>query len=183
MRRRTPICTALAALALVLAGCGGDDDEDDGGAAATTGETVVLAGDGALDQAAWDEYVAVRDEARAVNDAAITTFRRCRELLDTDVPPAQVEECMGTATADVVEEGREVMAFLDGLSVEAGTACADATTQLSGNVKLYTSAVNAIHLTVEESRLPSSQDVDAAQQVLIASRKAAAEFERACAPT
>jgi hypothetical protein len=181
-RRRPPICAALAALALLVAGCGGDDDEDGGGAAATAGETIAIAGDGTLDQAAWDEYVAARDEARAVNDEAVATFRRCRDLLGTAVPAAEVEECLGTAAADVVAQGREVMEVLDGLPVEEGSACAAATTQLSGNVKLYTSAVNSIQLTVSNSRLPTSQDVGAATQMLVASREAADEFERACAP-
>ena len=167
-------------LALVPVACGGDDDDDE--AAPTAADTTAVAANERLDQETWDAYVDKRDEARAVNDEAIATFRRCRDLLGTDVPAEQVEECLGTATTDVVTEGREVLAELDDLAGDVSGACADANEQLSGNIKLYISSVNAIGRGVEQGNLPSGNDVGSSLAQLERSRTAAAAFERACKP-
>jgi hypothetical protein len=172
------VCVALAVL--LLAACGGDDDGDE--ATPTTGETAAAAENVRLDQQAWDDYVETRDQARAVNDEAIATFNRCRDLVFTQVPVEQVEECLGTATADVIAEGEKVLAELDGFAADVSGACADATENLRGNVKLYISTVNAIQLDVEGANLPSSNDIDSALAQLGRSRTAAAAFERSCKP-
>jgi hypothetical protein len=176
-RTTAAVCAAIAALA--LSACGGDDDDE---AAAPTVDTAMLAPDGPLDQASWDEYVVVRDEARAVNDEAVTTFRRCRDLLGTGAPEAQVEECLGTSVQDVVDEGEKVLAVLDGFEDEVGGACAGARTNLHGTVKLYVSTVNAIGLDLERSSLPTANDVDSAVRTLGAARAAQTVFEEECKP-
>ena len=176
-------CALLAGLllALVHVACGGDDDDDEAAGTATADTTAVAANE-RLDQETWDAYVEQRDEARAVNDEAITTFRRCRDLLGTDVPAERVEECLGSATTDVVTEGQEVLAELDDLAGDVSGACADANEQLSGNIKLYIASVNAIGRGVEQGNLPSSNDVGSSLAQLERSRTAAAAFERACKP-
>jgi hypothetical protein len=177
-RTTAAICAAIAALG--LAACGGDDDDE--AAAPTAADTAMLAADGPLDQESWDEYLAVRDEARAVNDEAVTTFRRCRDLLGTDVPETEVEECLGASVADVVDEGEQVLALLDGFEDEVGGACAGARTNLHGTVKLYVSSVNAIGLDLERSSLPTDNDVDSAVRTLGAARAAQTVFEEECMP-
>jgi hypothetical protein len=181
--RRTPntlrAALVLLALALVPAACGGDDDEE---ATPTNTETAVLAENVRLDEESWDRYVETRDAARATNQQAIVTFRKCRDLLGTDVPAEEVEECLGTAATDVVAEGMDVLAVLDELGTEVSGACADATATLRGNIKLYIATVNAIALDLERSSLPTGQDVGTSLQQLETSQAAAAEFERVCKP-
>jgi hypothetical protein len=165
---------------LALAGCGGDDDEE--ATPTAPADTAVLAADEPLDQASWDEYAAARDSAQAVNEEATKAFRRCRDLLATDADAAKVDECLGTAVTDVVDEGRSFLAVLEGIGEEAGGACKPATTNLHGTVKLYVSTVNAIGLDLERSSLPTNQDVDNAVRTLTAARAAGTAFEEECKP-
>ena len=176
---RRALCAAALGLTLALAACGGDDDE---AADSVATEAAAPAANEPLDAAAWAEYVEARDEARAVNDKAIATFRTCQDLLGTDVPVDRIKECLGNSTADVVSEGRELLAVLDGLAAQASGACQDAAEKLSGNVKLYVSSVNAIGLTVENSTLPTSQDIGSSLAQLETTRDAATEFDHACEP-
>jgi hypothetical protein len=173
------ICAVLAALA--LAGCGGDDDDE---AAPTAAETAVLAADEPLDQESWDGYVEARDSAQAVNAEATKAFQRCRDLLATDAGEdvAQVEECLGSAVDDVVDEGEQFLAVLEGIEAEAGGACKGTATNLHGTVKLYVSTVNAIGLDLERESLPTSNDVDSAVSALTAARAAGRAFDKECKP-
>jgi hypothetical protein len=180
-RRRTGIAgLALVTAMFVLPACGGDDDTDTAAAGGT--ETAAATGNVRLEPAAWDEYVAVRDEARAVNETAIETFRRCRTLLGSNVPADQVYDCLGTAAEDVVREGQEVLTFLDGLGEDVGGACAQATANLHGNVKIYIATVNQTAISVDRNELPSGQAMDSSQRQLIATRAASTQFEKACKP-
>jgi len=182
-RSRACVLAALAALVLAAAACGGDDD--DGGAttaAAATTPTAQSRPNKRLDQASWDEYVAARDKAREVNDAAIKTFRRCRNLLGTGADAEKVKTCLGDAATSVVAEGQKLRGVLDGFSSEVGGACAEALEEVDGYVKLYISSVNAIALGVENSNLPNSQDVGSSAALLAKTRAEAAHFEAACKP-
>jgi hypothetical protein len=169
----------LAALALGVAGCGGDDDEASAEPATTASKA---APNQRLDQESWDEYVAARNSARMVNDEAVKTFRRCRNLLGTDVEAEKVKTCLGDSASSVVAEGQKLRGVLDGFSSEVGGECAAALEQLNGHVKLYISSVNAIALGVEQSNLPNSQDIGASTAQLAKTRSEAAKFEAACKP-
>jgi hypothetical protein len=171
---------ALASVLLVLSACGGDDDDSD--TAAAPAETSTTAGNERLDAAAWDEYVALRDQARAVNQKAIATFRRCRTLLGSNVPAQQVFDCLGTAATDVVDEGREVLAYLEGLGGDVSGACAQATTTLHGNVKIYIATVNQIAISADRNELPEGQMVDSSLAQLTRTRSASSQFDTACQP-
>jgi hypothetical protein len=179
MRGRSTHAHAIAVgLALLaLAACGGDDD-----ATATEAPTVTATANVRFERAAWNEYVKTREKAQTVNERAIKTFRSCRELLFTDVPVERVKNCLATSAEDVVAEGKKVVAVLDDLATDVSGACADATADLSGNVKLYSSTVNAILLSIEQSNLPTSNDIQSSLGRLTASRAAAAAFERTCKP-
>jgi hypothetical protein len=183
-RRRTrTLSAAVGALALALvvalAACGGSDDD-----AATTGvaETGAAAANVRLDAASWEQYEETRTQARAVNEEAITTFRSCRELVNTQVPADRVQACFGDSVASVVTEGQHVMNVLDELNAEADGACADAGAQLRGNVKIYTATVSGLGRSIEHGTLPSTQEIESALAMLTRSRAAAAGFERACKP-
>jgi hypothetical protein len=168
-------------LVLVLAACGGSDGEASTTVAADTTATPAAA-NARLDQASWSRYQDTRAHLRKVNDEAIETFRSCRRLLGSEVPAEKVQECLGDSAASVVVEGKQAMAVLDDLAQEVSGPCADATAQLSGNVKLYTATINGIQRSVDRGSLPTSQEVESALGLLTASRAAAAEFERACKP-
>jgi hypothetical protein len=170
-------------LACALAGCGGDDEET----GATTATTGAQAGsmqpeNKRLSQAGWEEYVTTRDQAQAVNEAAIKTFRSCRKLVGTSVAVEKVEKCFGTATVDVVDESEKVIATLDRLAGETAGACSKAGDTLAGYVKLYASSVQAIGLGIQRADLPSPNDFDNTLEVLRGTRAANAAFERACKP-
>jgi hypothetical protein len=180
-RSTAAVPALLAVLVLLLAGCGGDDD--DGDAAATTPGTEEVSGTNErLDEESWAEYEELRTSARTVNDTAVETFRTCRDLVATTVPQDQVQECLGDSAGQVVEEGRKVLAELDGFAGEVGGACSDALVDLQGNIKLYSSSVLAIQNNVDQSRIPTTEDIDAALSSLTASRAAATKFEAACKP-
>jgi hypothetical protein len=171
----------LAALVLALSACGGDDDES-ATSPATASETATAAGNERLEPDAWAEYVETRDEARAVNEKAIATFRRCRDLLGTEVEAQRVFDCLGTAAEDVVTEGRAVLAVLDGFAEDVSGSCATATSTLHGNVKLYIATVNQIAISVDRSTLPENQVIESALELLAGTRAASARFEDVCKP-
>jgi sarcosine oxidase delta subunit len=180
----SPLRTRLAALAAlvfvpVLPACGGDDE------ASTAAQTEAAAApaDARLEPAAWDEYVALRDEARTVNEKAIERFRACRRLVFSNVPSQQVEDCLAGAAHDVVDEGEDVIAFLDGVAQDVGGACAGARTNLRGNVKIYIATVNQIALSIDRMNLPTTQMIESSLGRLASTRAASSAFERACKPT
>jgi hypothetical protein len=174
--------TAIALLALVgafaLGGCGGDDDSG----SSTTAETPTQAENERLSQESWETYEAAASKARTVNNASIAVFRKCRNL--TGTPDSQaVETCLGTSTSNVVTEGKKVLATLDGLEQEAGGACATATANLAGSIKLYVASVNAIGVAVDSGSVATSQAaIDNAVEGLGVARDARAPFEAACKP-
>lgn len=181
MSGRASIAILLAGLTLAAGGCGGSDDEG----TTTTAEpaTTAAAEDTRLSAASWATYVAAGTKARAVNQAAIKTFRACRDEILTDASD-QAKQCLGTSTSKVVTQGRELIATLDGFEGEVGGACATATTNYAGSVKLYIASVNAIGVTVEGGNVASSQTaIDNALEGLTAARTAATDFEEACKPT
>jgi hypothetical protein len=180
----SPLGTRLAAVAavvlvLVLPACGGDDDE---ASTAPVTEAAAAPEDVRLEPAAWNEYVAVRDEARTVNEKAIERFRACRRLVFSNVPPQQVEDCLAGAAHNVVDEGEDVIAFLDGVAQDVGGACAGARTNLRGNVKIYIATVNQIALSIDRMNLPTTQMVESSLGRLASTRAASNAFERACKP-
>ena len=170
---------ALASLtvSVALAACGGDDETT----TTTATETATSAENVRLEPAAWEEYVQERDEARAVNNEAIETFNKCRNLFETS-PPEEAYECMGDSAADVVDEGEDVLSFLDGLAADVSGECATATTNLSGNVKIYTATVNQIALALDRPALPTIQSIESSLAQLTRTRAASANFETACKP-
>ena len=180
VRLRPAGLALLVVLALLLAACGGDDDED----ATPTAETSAAAQAESvrLEPAAWDEYVERRDQARTVNEEAIATFRRCRDLLSTSADEEKVFTCLGDSAENVVTEGKDVLAYLEDVEQDVAGACATATETLQGNVRIYTATVNQIALSVERSTVPSSQEIDTSLAQLAATQKASAAFDRACRP-
>jgi hypothetical protein len=181
-RTRT-LFVAVSALALVLAlaACGGSDDGSDDAATTGAAETTAAATNVRLDPASWNRYQETRKNARAVNEKAIKTFQSCRQLVLSSVPAEKVQACLGDSVDSVVAEGKHVMGVLDDLKV-AGGACADASDDLHGNVKLYTATVNGIGQSVEQGSVPTTDEIESAMGLLTASRAAAAEYERACKP-
>ncbi len=172
------LVTIAAAVALV--GCGGSDDEGGETTATLTTETTAGGGNERLSAASWDTYVAARDEAQKVNQAATKTFAKCRDLLTQNVGSEQLQTCFGTTTSEVVTEGEQFMATLASFDDEVGGACATALTDYQGYVKLYLSSVNA--LVSGLSTTPSEEQVDQAASSVVRARTASAAFEAACKP-
>jgi hypothetical protein len=162
------------ALLVALAGCGGDDEAQP--PTVTIGDT----GNVRLSASSWETYEAALAEAQKVNQAAITTFAKCRDLLTQNVASEQIEQCFGTTTSEVVQEGQEFQATLEGFESEVSGACAKALTDYAGLVKLYVASVNALS-TGEESS-PSQTQVDQASGALARTRNAERAFEDACKP-
>ena len=182
---RSAWLAALVALPVIgLAGCGGSSDESGGTTteAATTAPatTAAAGGNERLSQASWDEYVHARDEAQQVNQKAIKTFAKCRDLIVRNMQSQQIQQCFGTTTSDVVAAGQKFLATLSGFDDEVGGACKKALTNGEGYVKLYVSSVNA--LATSESSTPNQTQVDAAQSALKDARAAGVAFAAACKP-
>jgi hypothetical protein len=176
VRLPATVLVLAAGLVLALAGCGGDDDDTEGGA------TTAQAANERLSATAWDSYVQTRDQARAVNDAAITKFQACRRLVFTKVPVEQVQMCMAKPTEEVVAESEKVLASIDDVADDAAGACESALDTLNGNVKLYASTIKAIGLSVQRADLPSPNEIDESVRMLGATRAANTAVERACRP-
>jgi hypothetical protein len=170
--------SVLIAIVLVaaagVAGCGGGDDAD----TTTTGTTV--ADNVRLSSQSWDTYTAARDQAQQVNQAAIKTFAKCRDLLAKNVGSERIEECFGTTTRDVVAQGQQFLSTLEGFEDLVGGACAKALTDYAGTVKLYVASVNG--LTSGDQPSPSAVQVDEASGALVRARAAGQVFEAACKP-
>jgi hypothetical protein len=175
----TSVCAGLT-LGLAVAGCGGSSES---ASTTTAAETTAAAGANTrLDQASWSTYVETRDSARAVNQKAIKTFQKCKNLVLSSVSQEKVQTCMSTSAASVVTEGKKVQAVLTDLSADVKGACADATTTLNGEVTLYIATVNGIDTQVKNGNVPSSQTLQSAIAQLGRSRAAVAAFETACKP-
>ena len=169
----------IAILALVAAGCGGSDDE--GGGATTD---TAPAANRTLSQASWDSYETEAKQAQSVNQKAIKTFSRCRDLIVRNMQSQQILDCFGNTTSQVVTEGQQFLATLGGLDGEAGGACAKALTNYEGYVKLYVSSVNALDTgTGGADSVPSAAQVDEAKGALARARTASTAFAAACKPS
>jgi hypothetical protein len=171
--RASRLLIAVALLAAV-AGCGGDDAADTTTAGTTVAENVRLSA------TSWNTYTAARDQAQQVNQAAVKTFAKCRDLLAKNVGSERIEECFGTTTRDVVAQGTQFLSTLEGFEDQVGGACAKALTDYAGVVKLYLASVNG--LTSGDQPSPSAVQVDEASGALVRARTAGRAFEVACKP-
>jgi hypothetical protein len=167
-------------LLLAVAGCGGDD-EGASTTATTSATTTANAGDDRLSATSWATYETELAKAQKVNQAAIATFAKCRDLLAKNVGSEQIEQCFGTTTLDVVAEGQQFLTTLDVFEEDAGGACEKALTDYAGLVKLYIASVNG--LTSGDQPSPSAVQVDQASGALVRTRSAGRAFEAACKPT
>ena len=174
-----PLVLAIALLVSV-AGCGGDDDESASTTATTATTTTANAGDDRLSATSWATYETELAKVQKVNQAAIATFSKCRDLLARDVGSEQIEQCFGTTTLDVVAEGQQFLTTLAVFEEDAGGACEKALINYSGNVKLYIASVNG--LTSGDQPSPSAVQVDQASGALVRARGAGQAFEAACKP-
>jgi hypothetical protein len=170
--RASRLLIAVALLAAV-AGCGGDDAADTTTAGTTVAENVRLSA------TSWNTYTAARDQAQQVNQAAVKTFAKCRDLLAKNVGSERIEECFGTTTRDVVAQGTQFLSTLEGFEDQVGGACAKALTDYAV-VKLYLASVNG--LTSGDQPSPSAVQVDEASGALVRARTAGRAFEVACKP-
>jgi hypothetical protein len=172
---------AAAVVGLVLAGCGGSDGEAD----STTPPTVTTsdAANKRLSAASWDTYVTSATQAQKVNQAAIKTFSKCRDLIVRNMQSQQVQQCFGTTTSDVVTQGQKFLTTLQGFEGEVAGACAKALTDYQGYVKLYLSSVNALDTGLDSSGPPNATQVDQAQGALVRARTSSKAFETSCKPT
>jgi hypothetical protein len=170
---------AAAVVGLLLAGCGGSDNE-----AETTAPSVTTpaAGSKRLSTASWNEYVAAGAQAQKVNQAAIKTFSKCRDLIVRNMQSQQVQQCFGTTTSDVVTQGQKFLTTLQGFEGEVAGACAKALTDYQGYVKLYLSSVNALDTGLDSSSPPDATQVDQAQGALVRARTSSKAFETSCKP-
>jgi hypothetical protein len=173
------LATVVAAVVgLLLAGCGGSDNEAD-----TSPPTVTVpAANQRLSAASWDEYVAAGAQAQKVNQAAIKTFSKCRDLIVRNMQSQQIQQCFGTTTSDVVTQGKTFLTTLQGFEGQVAGACTKALTDYQGYVKLYLSSVNALDTGLDSSSPPDATSVDQAQGALVRARAASKAFETACKP-
>ena len=114
-----------------------------------------------------------------MNQAAVKTFAKCRDLLAKNVGSERIEECFGTTTRDVVAQGTQFLSTLEGFEDQVGGACAKALTNYAGLVKLYIASVNG---PSGDQPSPSAVQVDQASGALVRARTAGGAFEAACKP-
>jgi hypothetical protein len=118
-----------------------------------------------------------------VNQAAIKTFSKCRDLVVRNMQSQQIQQCFGTTTSNVVTQGQKFLTTLEGFDSEVAGACAKALTDYQGYVKLYLSSVNALDTGLDSSSPPDATQVDQAQGALVRARTASKAFETNCKPT
>ena len=182
-RRRSLLFAALAcALSAGAWGCGGSDDDSAAGeSTSTTTATTTAAGNERLTAAEWATYQTTLTEAQTVNEAAVKTFAKCRDLLGTDADTSKVKTCLGTSTTTVVDKGQQALAVLEGFNVTG--ACASAQTDFVNNVRGYVSSVNGMTRSLEaDSTASLGSSIDNAQEALTSTRETRPKFEAACKP-
>jgi hypothetical protein len=174
------ITLATTVAVVALAGCGGSDNE-----AATTEQTATtpVAANKRLSQASWGTYTTAATEAKKVNQAAIKTFSKCRDLIVRHMQSQQIQQCFGDSTSSVVTEGKKFLTTLEGFDSEVGGDCAKALTDYQGNVKLYLASVNALDTGLDSNTPPDATQVDQAQGALVRARASSTAFDAACKPT
>ena len=165
---------------LVLAGCGGSSSSES--STSTASSTSAGGQNTRLSQASWNEYKAVRDKAQAVNNAAIATFSRCRNVAVSATDPDKVKACFGKSTSSVVTTGKQTLTELDKLTAETSGACAKASEDLTGYVKLYVASVQALETSMSQNTVPGTQSIDQARTALQHARASTAASVAACKP-
>lgn len=168
--------------ALALAGCGGSSSSSGETSGSTTASTSTGGKNTRLSQASWNEYTAVAVKARSVNNPAIATFSRCRSVAVSAQDPDKVKACLGNSTSSVVTTGKQTLTELDKITSEATGACAKASQQLTGYVKIYVASVETVQTSVAQETLPSTASIDNASTALKHARAANTAFVAACKP-
>jgi hypothetical protein len=172
--------TCLIAASLVLGGCGSSSDAN---SETTTSTKAKSEQNVRLTPAAWNDFTAVREHARTVNNTAIATFRTCRSLIYSSASPEKVNACLGNSTATVVSTGKDTLKALEAQSKDIAGACADANTQLHGYVKVYVASIQAVQSAVDRGNVTAAQPhIDNALLALEHTRAANTKFETACKP-
>ena len=170
--------SATLLTAVALTGCGGSDSGGD-----TNPPTVTVpAANQRLSAASWDTYVTSATQAQKVNQAAIKTFSKCRDLVVRNMQSQQIQQCFGSTTSEVVTQGKTFLTTLQGFEGQVAGACAKALTDYQGYVKLYLSSVNALDTGLDSSSPPDATQVDQAQGALVRARASSRAFETACKP-
>jgi hypothetical protein len=170
----------IALFVFVLAGCGGSSSSES--STSTAAATTVGGQNTRLSMASWNEYTAVRDKARTVNNAAIATFSRCRKVAVSAQDPSKVEACIGKSTSSVVTTGKQTLTELDQATADASGACAKASEDLTGYVKLYVASVQALDTSMSQNTVPSTTSIDQATTALKNARASNVAFVAACKP-
>jgi len=168
------------AFLVAVAGCGGDNEGGSTTEATTAATTTPSGANVRLSEQSWATYETELAKAQKVNQAAVKTFAKCRQLLARNVASEQVQQCFGTTTLDVVSQGQQFLTTLEGFEDMVGGACEKALTDYSGLVKLYIASVNG--LTSGDQPSPSAVQVDQASGALVRARAAGQAFQAACKP-
>jgi hypothetical protein len=169
-------------VALVLAGCGGSSSNNSESSGSTTESTSTGGKNTRLSQTSWNEFTAVRAKARTVNNTAIVTFSHCRMVIVSAQSPDEVQDCLGTSTSSVVKTGKETLTKLDELTADTSGACAKASEDLTGYVKLYVASVQALQTGIAQNKVPTTQSIDQALTALKHARASDVAFVAACKP-
>jgi hypothetical protein len=176
----------LVGLALVPLGCGSSSSSSSTKATTTTVTSTAAGGNGRLSAASWAAYTSEAAHARAVNQASIKTFRKCRIVAGRGASASQVQVCLGDSMSTVVSEGQKLLATLQRFVQEASGACATAMTNVQGNVKLYISSVNTLQSSVAGEGVGGHgsfpTQLDNTQQILVRTRAAQPPVVAACKP-
>jgi ABC-type Fe3+-hydroxamate transport system substrate-binding protein len=165
---------------LVLAGCGGSSSSES--STSTASATTAGGQNTRLSQAQWNEFKTVQDKARTVNTAAIATFSRCRSIVVSAKDSSKVEACIGKSTSAVVTTGKQTLSELDKLTANTSGACAKASEDLTGYVKLYVASVQALDTSMTQNTVPSTTSIDQATTALKDARASNVAFQAACKP-
>jgi hypothetical protein len=175
------IASAAVVLAFAVAGCGGSDS---GSSADSTGSTTAASQKNVrMTNAAWADYVAVRTEARTVNNKAIATFSTCRGLIFSSAPPEKVNACLGDSASSVVTTGKKTLHELDTFAADVAGECAKANETLAGNVKLYVASIQTVETSVSNGNVHGAEPhITNALEALKHTKTSSAAFDTACKP-
>ena len=93
-----------------------------------------------------------------------------------------MKACIGKSTSSVVTTGKQTLTELDKLTAETSGACAKASEDLTGYVKLYVASVQALETSMSQNTVPGAQSIDQAVSALQHARASTPAFDAACKP-
>jgi hypothetical protein len=107
---------------------------------------------------------------------------RCRDVAASATDLDKVKACIGKSTSSVVTTGKQTLTELDKLTAETSGACAKASEDLTGYVKLYVASVQALETSMSQNTVPGAQSIDQAVSALQHARASTPAFDAACKP-